>query len=85
MALCIPNRTHFFRRSHTEKEDKSATARKLGVIRNMVTRKQPYNPPTHYLFLAEKKAWLGQKNQKANKFDIKPEEVGFVRTSISAT
>jgi transposase len=66
----------------------SATARKLGVIIwNMVTRKQPYNPPTHYLFLDQKrKLGLVKRIKKQMvKFDIKPEEVGFIRTSFSAT
>jgi hypothetical protein len=34
----------------------SATARKLAVITwNMIVKKQPYNPPTQYLFLDQKR------------------------------
>jgi transposase len=66
----------------------SATARKLGVIIwTMITKKVQYNPPTKYLFLDQKRK-LGLvkriKKQMA-KFDIKPEEVGFVKPSFSVT
>lgn len=52
----------------------SATARKLGVIIwNMVTKKVPYNPPTQYLFLDQKRKLkiVTQIRKKAAKFDIK--------------
>jgi transposase len=59
----------------------SATARKLGVILwNMITKKIAYNPPTEYLFLDQKRKLRLVQNIKRNiaKFEIKPEEVGFV-------
>lgn len=58
----------------------SATARKLGVIIwNMVTKKEPYQPPTQYLFLDQKrKLGLAKRIKKQmEKFDLKPEDVGF--------
>jgi transposase len=58
----------------------SATARKLGVIIwTMITKKVPYNPPTEYLFLDQKrKMGMAKKIQKQMaKFDIKPEEIGI--------
>jgi hypothetical protein len=59
----------------------SATARKLAVIVwNMVTKKVQYSPPVEYMFLDEKrKLKLVQRIRKnIAKFDIKPDEVGFV-------
>jgi len=58
----------------------SATARKLGVIIwTMVTKQVPYNPPTEYLFLDQKrKMGMAKRIQKQMaKFDIKPEEIGI--------
>lgn len=58
----------------------SATARKLAVvIWNMVTRKNPYKPPTDYLFLDQKrKLKLVEKIRKnIAKLDLKPQDVGF--------
>lgn len=58
----------------------SATARKLGVIIwNMVTKKEPYQPPTQYLFLDQRrKLGLAKRIKKQiEKFDLKPEDVGF--------
>ena len=58
----------------------SATARKLGVIIwTMITKKVPYNPPTEYLFLDQKRKMGIAKRIKKQmaKFDIKPEEIGF--------
>ena len=59
----------------------SATARKLGVIIwNMITKKVEYKPPTEYLFLEQKRKLKLVERIKKNiaKFDIKPEDVGFV-------
>jgi hypothetical protein len=59
----------------------SATARKLGeIIWIMVTKKVEYKPPTEYLFLDEKRKLKLVQRMKKNitKFDIKPEDVGFV-------
>lgn len=61
----------------------SATARKLAlIIWNMVTKRIPYRPPNEYLFLDQKrKLKLVQSiRKKIAKFDIKPEDVGFVTT-----
>ena len=58
----------------------SATARKLAVIIwNMLTYRVSYSPPTHYLFLDEKrKLKLVQRIRKnIAKLDLKPEELGF--------
>ncbi len=58
----------------------SATARKLGVIIwTMVTKKVPYQPPTEYLFLDQKRKLKMVQLIKKNivKFDLKPEDVGF--------
>jgi len=59
----------------------SATARKLAVILwNMITKAIQYNPPMEYLFLDQKrKLRLVQKIKKnIAKFELKPEDVGFV-------
>jgi transposase len=59
----------------------SATARKLAVILwNMITKRIAYNPPTEYLFLDQKRKLRLVQNIKRNiaKFEIKPEDVGFV-------
>ena len=58
----------------------SATARKLGVIIwTMITKKVPYNPPSEYLFLDQKRKMGMAKRIKKQmaKFDIKPEEIGI--------
>ena len=59
----------------------SATARKLAVILwNMISKRIAYNPPTEYLFLDQKRKLRLVQNIKRNiaKFEIKPEDVGFV-------
>lgn len=58
----------------------SATARKLAVIIwNMLVKGVPYNPPTEYLYLDEKRRLGIVKRIKKNitKFELKPEDVGF--------
>ncbi len=58
----------------------SATARKLAVIIwNMLVKGVPYNPPTEYLFLDQKRKQKMVNRIKRNiaKFEIKPEDVGF--------
>lgn len=58
----------------------SATARKLAVIIwTMIIKKVPYQPPTDYLFLDQKRKLRLVNKMKKNivKFDIKPEDVGF--------
>ena len=58
----------------------SATARKLAVIIwNMLVKGVPYNPPTEYLFLDQKRKMKLVSRIKKNitKFDLKPEDVGF--------
>jgi transposase len=59
----------------------SATARKLAVIIwNMVNKNIPYHNPHEYLYLDQKrKLGLVKRIQKQiTKFDIKPEELGFI-------
>lgn len=59
----------------------SATARKLGVIIwTMGTKRIPYMPPKEYLFLDQKrKLGIAKKIKKQiDKFDFKPEDVGFI-------
>jgi transposase len=59
----------------------SATARKLAVIIwNMIVKRVEYNPPILYLFLDQKrKMKLVQRIRKSiTKFEIKPDELGFV-------
>jgi len=61
----------------------SATARKLAVIIwNMLYKGIDYNPPTQYLFLDQKRKLKLVSRIKRNivKFDIKPEDVGFITT-----
>ena len=63
----------------------SATARKLAtIIWTMVTKNVPYNPPTEYLFLDQKRKMGMAKRIKKQmaKFDIKPEEIGIGNSLI---
>mgnify|MGYP000724172831 CR=1 FL=1 len=56
----------------------SATARKLAtIIWTMITKKVPYNPPTEYLFLDQKRKMglVNRIKKQMAKFDIKPEEI----------
>jgi transposase len=58
----------------------SATARKLAVIIwNMIVKKIPYQPPTNYLFLDEKRKLklVSQIRKTINKFEIKANDLGF--------
>jgi transposase len=58
----------------------SATARKLAVIIwNMIVKHVPYNPPSQYLFMDQKrKMKLVQRiRKKIAKLELKPEDVGF--------
>jgi len=58
----------------------SATARKLAIIIwTMVIKKVPYNAPTEYLFLDQKRKLKVMQRIRKNivKFDLKPEDVGF--------
>ena len=58
----------------------SATARKLGVIIwTMVTKKVPYQPPTEYLLLDQKRKLRMVDRIKKNiaKFDLNPKELGI--------
>ena len=64
----------------------SATARKLAtIIWTMIVKKVPYNPPTQYLFLDQKRK-LGIvkriKKQMA-KFDLKPDDIGVGNSLIT--
>jgi transposase len=78
--------SNFFRRI-LNKSDRataiSATARKLGVIiYNMVTKKQPYNPPTAYLMLDQKRKMGLVKHIKKqiHKFDLTTQDLGLATT-----
>jgi len=81
----------FFRRINYKKGRAtavSATARKLAVIIwNMLTKGIPYNPPTEYLFLDQKRKMKLVSRIKKNiaKFDIKPEDVGFDKELLFST
>jgi transposase len=58
----------------------SATARKLAVIIwNMIVNHIPYNPPSQYLFMDQKRKMKLVKRirNKIAKLELKPEDVGF--------
>jgi transposase len=58
----------------------SATARKLAVIIwNMLVKGIPYNPPTKYMFLDEKRrlGLVKRIRKQITKFEIEPEQLGF--------
>ena len=60
----------------------SATARKLAVIIwNMITKKLAYTPPSHYLFLDQKRKLklVARIKKSITKFEIKPDELGFIQ------
>jgi len=66
----------------------SATARKLAVIIwNMIVKHIAYKPPTDYVFLDQKRkiAVLNRIKKQIDKFEIKPDDLGFVDASLSAT
>lgn len=59
----------------------SATARKLAVIVwNMISKRIAYKPPTEYLFVDQKRKLRLIQKIKNNiaKFELKPEDIGFV-------
>jgi transposase len=59
----------------------SATARKLAVIIwNMIVKGMPYNPPVEYMFLDQKRKLklVARIRNSITKFEIKPNELGFV-------
>jgi transposase len=61
----------------------SATARKLAVIIwNMVTKKEPYNPPLIYMFRDEKRklGLIKRMRKQIAKFDINPADIGISTT-----
>src|SRR6187431_1065290 len=58
----------------------SATARKLAVIIwNMIVKKQPYQPPTQYLFLDKKRKMglIKKMKKQINKFEITGNDLGL--------
>ena len=66
----------------------SATARKLAVIIwNMLAKGVPYQPPTEYLFLDQKRKMKLVNRIKKNiaKFELSPEDVGFNNALIIST
>ena len=59
----------------------SATARKLAVIIwNMIVKGTPYNNPEGYLYLDQKRklGLVKRIRKQIDKFDLKPEDVGFL-------
>jgi len=62
----------------------SATARKLAVIIwNMIVKNIPYQPPTNYEFLDQKRKRKVQEMKKLiHKFDIKTDELGLQLSSL---
>lgn len=73
----------FFRRINYKKGRVTAinaTARKLAVIIwNMLAKGEPYNPPTQYLYLDEKRKMglVKRMRKQITKFEIEPEQLGF--------
>lgn len=66
----------------------SATARKLAVIIwNMITKQQPYNPPSEYLFLDQKrKMKLVERIRKSvKKLNLNSNDLGLANALLSAT
>jgi transposase len=58
----------------------SATARKLAVIIwNMIVKKQPYTPPTQYLFLDQKRKMglIKKMKKQIDKFEITGDDLGL--------
>jgi len=49
----------------------------------MIKKKVAYNPPTEYLFLDQKRKMklVARIKKTITKFELKPEDVGFVITS----
>lgn len=65
----------------------SETARKLAtIIWTMVVKQVPYNPPTEYLFLDQKRKIATVKRIMKNivKFDLKPDDIGFGNPLITS-
>ncbi|MCF7568257.1 hypothetical protein L3X37_07760 [Sabulilitoribacter arenilitoris] len=64
----------------------SATARKLAtIIWTMTVKQVPYDPPTEYLFLDQKRK-LGivkRIRKQIDKFDLKPDDIGFSNSMIT--
>jgi transposase len=77
------NLADFFRKINYKKGRAtavSATARKLAVIIwNMLVKGIPYNPPTKYMFLDEKRrlGLVKRIRKQITKFEIEPEQLGF--------
>jgi hypothetical protein len=46
----------------------------------MIVKKMPYKPPTEYLFLSQRKKikLVTRIKKQIAKFDLKPDEVGFI-------
>jgi transposase len=66
----------------------SATARKLAVIIwNMIVKEVPYQPPTQYLFRDQKRkaGILKRIKRQIDKFELKPDDLGFANVSLSTT
>jgi transposase len=74
----------FFKRINYKKGRATAVtalARKLAtIVWNMLVKGQPYNPPTQYLFLDEKRKLklVARVKKQISKFELTKEELGFV-------
>jgi transposase len=51
------------------------------TIWNMLAKGVPYNPPTEYLFLDQKRKMelVSIIRKNITKFDLKPEDIGFLQ------
>jgi len=43
----------------------------------MIVKKQPYNPPTQYLFLDQKMGLIKKMKKQINKFEITGDDLGL--------
>lgn len=53
----------------------------------MIVKHVPYKPPTEYVFLDQKRkiATLNRIKKQIDKFELKPDDLGFPEASLSAT
>jgi len=90
-SATITHQSEFFKRAAFERgrhSDVSATAIKFVVIIwKMITIKVPYNPLRPYIFLDQKrKMGLAKRIKKQiDKFDLKPEYLGFCKVLKTST
>jgi hypothetical protein len=79
--LCFAEQSlHLFRGLLVRQLSLSANAGKPAVIIwNMLANGQPYQPPTEYLFLDQKRKLklVSRIRKNIAKFELKPQDVGF--------